>query len=71
MLRLSPRAANAFDLEVLNHKDEVAYKLEFHSDGNRLYILCRNKKIKVKQPIAAGEIKEMGLAETHKIMIEG
>jgi len=66
MIRIIPKAANAFDIELLrwNGKEDVVVgKLELHSDGEVLYILKRDGKFSVR---ARGKVKKV---KTHHLEI--
>ena len=43
-IKIIPRAANAFLIEVCRHTGEIAYQLYVNSDGQRLSILVKDKK---------------------------
>lgn len=70
LLKLIPRAANAFHLEVMNYNGEVAYTLEIHSDGSRLQILCREKKFTVKETDVKKFDEVVLVVATHSIIID-
>lgn len=51
MLRIIPKASNAFDVELLRwngKKYVVVGRLDFHSDGGELYVINREGDLKIK-----------------------
>jgi len=42
IVKIHPKAANAFNIEVYDNRGKLSYVLEVHTDGDRLHILPRD-----------------------------
>ena len=42
LVKIEPRAANAFRIEVYDYRGKLSYVLDVHTDGDKLHILPRD-----------------------------
>lgn len=52
IVKIHPKAANAFDIEIYNNLGKLSYVLDVHTDGERLHILPKDADRKVTTLVA-------------------